>query len=90
MTPQVPLLDRFVTGDEQWIPYDNIKHLYQWICQGNRPAQQLHPKKWDIQGIVHYQLFDNNQTITSKLCSNQLHLLKIVLNKKYSIHPPLW
>ena len=79
-------LDRIVTGDEKWILYNNVKCHHQWISQGNRPVQQprdgLHPKKimlslwWNIQRIVHYELWDNKQSITTNLYCNQLHHLK--------------
>ncbi|XP_014785013.1 histone-lysine N-methyltransferase SETMAR-like [Octopus bimaculoides] len=48
----------------------------------------LHPKKimlsvwWDIKGVIHYELLDNNQTINANLYCEQLRRLKTVLSQK--------
>ncbi|XP_014774733.1 histone-lysine N-methyltransferase SETMAR-like [Octopus bimaculoides] len=70
---QATFLDRCVTGDEKWILYHNVQRRRSWISRRGRPVQQpragLHSKKimtrvwWDIKGIIHYELLDNNQTI---------------------------
>lgn len=33
---QVHFLNRFITGDEKWTVYHNVKHRRQWISQGTR------------------------------------------------------
>ena len=55
---QVLFLDWFVTGDEKWILYHNVRCHRWWISQRNRPAQQsrglLHPKKCHVECMVEY------------------------------------
>ncbi|XP_029639658.1 histone-lysine N-methyltransferase SETMAR-like [Octopus sinensis] len=89
---QTTFLDRLVTGDEKWILYSNVKRRRSWISRRGRPVQQpragLHPKKimlsawWDIKGVIHYELLDNNQTINANLYCEQFRSLKTVLSQK--------
>ncbi|XP_029635055.1 histone-lysine N-methyltransferase SETMAR-like [Octopus sinensis] len=37
---------------------------------------------WNIEGIVHYELLDNNQAITANLYCDHLHHLKAALDRK--------
>ncbi|CAI9717799.1 Hypothetical predicted protein [Octopus vulgaris] len=37
---------------------------------------------WDIKGVIHYELLDNNQTINANLHCEQLRRLKTVLSQK--------
>ena len=83
---QFPFLDRFVTCDDKWIFYHDIKRRRQWISGGNGAVQQprggiyskdmLLNEGWDIQGSVHYELLGNNQKITSNIYCNPLRRLK--------------
>ena len=86
-------VDVFYSPSQQGLLlYRSIKHLCKRISQRNRPAQQptdgLHPKKimlgvwWNIWAIVHYELLNNNQTITSNHYCNQHQGLKTALDKK--------
>ncbi|XP_013793901.1 histone-lysine N-methyltransferase SETMAR-like, partial [Limulus polyphemus] len=44
-----PFLDRFVTADEKWIFYKNVKRRRQWLSNGEKaqpqPKMELHAKK---------------------------------------------
>ena len=58
-------------------------------CQfSNREQDFIHPKNimlriwWEIDAIVHYELLDNNETITVMLYCDQLCHLKAALIRK--------
>ena len=85
-------MDRIVTGDEKWIVYFNIKNKRQWLDPGQTPIptpkNKTHAKKillcvwWDIKGIIHFELLEENQTINSGLYIEQLTRLEEALNQK--------
>ncbi|XP_013786728.1 histone-lysine N-methyltransferase SETMAR-like [Limulus polyphemus] len=63
-----PFLDRFVTGDEKWIFYKNVKVLLSiW---------------WDCKGIIHFELLPTNATINAQVYCQQLERLNAALKKK--------
>ena len=79
-------------GDEKWILYNNVEWKRSWGKQNEppptTPKASLHPKKvmlciwWDWNGVLYYELLQENQTINyNKYCS-QLDQLKAALNKK--------
>lgn len=80
-----PFLHRVVTGDEKWVLYSNNKRQNQWLSPGQRPIPTpqngLHPKKvllcvwWDYIGIIHFELLQPGQTITSEFYCQQLDRL---------------
>ena len=91
-----PLFDRVVTGDEKWVLYDNPKCKRQWLFPKQTPVPTrkpgLHPKKallcvwWNIQGIIHFEVLEPGQTITSDLYCEQLERVNQALINK---HPAL-
>jgi histone-lysine N-methyltransferase SETMAR len=89
-----PFLDQIVTGDEKWILYVNIKRKKQWLSRGQKPVPtakpDLHPQKimlciwWDMRGVIHFELLNSNQTITSELYCQQLDRLNQSLVQNHS------
>lgn len=90
-------LKQIVMGDETWILYNNVE--WKWFG-GNQsesspttPNASLHPKKvmlciwWDLQGILYYELFLENQTIHSNKYCTQLDQLKAALKQKMHYLP---
>ena len=84
-----PFLKRIVTGDEKWVLYVNVERKRQWLDRGQKPLPTakpgLHPKKvllyvwWDWQGVLYFELLDQNQTITADIYCQQLDKLKTAL-----------
>lgn len=80
-----PFFDRLITGDEKWVLYVNNKRDRQWLSPNQRPLPTVkrgrHPKKvllsvwWGINGIVHWELLNDNQTINAELYAQQLERL---------------
>ena len=80
-----------MTGDEKWIPYNNVEQKRSWgkwnELSPTTPKAGLHPKKvmlciwWDWKGVLHYVLLENETINSSKYCS-QLDQLKVVLSEK--------
>ena len=78
-------------GDEKWILYNNVEQKKAWGKQNepppSTPKASLHSKKvmciwWDWKVVLYYELFPENQTIsTTKYCS-QLDQQKAALNEK--------
>lgn len=87
-----PFLDRIVTGDEKWILYTNVVRKNQWLDRGQQavstPKPGLHPRKvmlcvwWDMFGVIHFELLNQGQTITSELYCAQLDRLSSALSVK--------
>jgi histone-lysine N-methyltransferase SETMAR len=87
-----PFLKRIVTGDEKWVLYVNVERKNQWLTPGQKPIPTpkagLHPKKvllcvwWDIEGIIHFELLDMNETITANIYCQQLDRLKAAIKEK--------
>lgn len=84
-------LDRLVTGDEKLIVY-NVQRK-QTLEQSNKLDQSvikadLYPKKamlsvwWDCNGVIFYELFSSDQTISSDKYCEQLDKLKVAIQKK--------
>ncbi|GFT73917.1 histone-lysine N-methyltransferase SETMAR [Trichonephila clavipes] len=89
-----PFLKRMVTGDEQWVTYDNIVRKRSWSkC---REATQTVAKLgltvrkillciwWDWKGIIFYELLPYGQALNSDLYFRQLNRLKLMINQKRS------
>lgn len=84
-------LSDIVTGDETWILYLNRSRKRQWINAeeqpSNVPKADLHPRKimmsiwWDVEGIIYYELLDDN-TVTAELYCNQLDRLSRAIAEK--------
>lgn len=75
-------LDDILTGDEKWILYTNVIRRGEWVNKGETPRAiarpGLHPKKimlsvwWDSEGIVHWELLPDGDTITATVYCEQL------------------
>ena len=84
-------LKRMITGDENWITYDNNVWKRSWSKPGEasqtvaKPV--LTPRKvmlsvwWDWKGIVHDELLEPGQTINLALYCQQLMRLKQAIEK---------
>ena len=87
-----PFLRRIITGDEKWVLYVNVERKKQWLSPSQTPIPTpkagLHPKKvllcvwWDLEGVVHFELLDMNQTINAELYCQQLDRLKAAIDLK--------
>ena len=89
----VPFLKQIVTGDKNWILYNNVERKRSWGKRNEPPPTTpkagLHPKKvrlciwWDWKGVLYYELLPENQTINSKKCCSQLDQLKAAPDEKH-------
>jgi histone-lysine N-methyltransferase SETMAR len=87
-----PFLKGIVTGNKNWIVYNNVERKRSWGRQGERPLPtpkvELHQKKvmlciwWDWKGILYYDLLPRNQTINSDVYFSQLDRLKAAIDQK--------
>lgn len=87
-------LSRIITGDEKWCLYINFKHRKEWLNPDQQPKPRekpdLHPLKtmlsvwWDQKGVIHYELLERNQTITSEIYCQQLRRLEAAICEKRS------
>lgn len=59
-----------------------IVYQSRWKDQFNIQEDIMWSVGWDIDGIVYYELLNNNQTITANLYCDQLHHLKRALKGK--------
>jgi histone-lysine N-methyltransferase SETMAR len=85
-------LDRLVTEDEKWILYNNVQRKCSWAeCgQPSLPMAKvgLHLEKvmlcvrWDLKGILHYQLLNTNETIIADRYHAQLENMKLATAEK--------
>lgn len=84
-----PFFDQFVTCDEKWVFYDNIKRDSYWSEPGQpaqtQPKRNIHSKKvllccwWDIRGLIHFELLEPAQTINTALYCEQLERVQAKL-----------
>jgi histone-lysine N-methyltransferase SETMAR len=87
-----PFFKGIVTGDKNWIVYNNVERKRSWGRQGERPLStpkaELHQKSvmlciwWDWKGILYYDLLPRNQTINSNVYCSQLDRLKAAIDQK--------
>ena len=87
---------RIVIGDEKWILYNNFRRRHQWLGKSARPKpeprEEFHWKKillcvgWDMRGIIHYELLQDNQTITAEYYCQQLKNLAQLLKEAFSFN----
>lgn len=86
------VFDRIVTGDENWIYYDNPKRKAAYVSPGqpgpSQPKQDIHCQKvmlciwWDQTGVVYYEVLESNQTVSADLYVGQLDKLAKALVEK--------
>jgi histone-lysine N-methyltransferase SETMAR len=79
-------LSYLLTSDEKWVLYKNHHRRAQWVDVDEQPAdvakQDLHPKKvllsvwWSINGVVHWELMCEGETITAEVYARQLEAVK--------------
>lgn len=88
-------MHKIVTCDEKWILYDNPKRQKLWLT-AHRPGEpstsiakpNIHAKKvllciwWDQKGVIHYELLQQNQTMTAELYQEQLIRVNDALEEK--------
>jgi histone-lysine N-methyltransferase SETMAR len=87
-----PFLKGIVTGDKNWIVYNNVERTRSRGRQDERPLStpkaELHQMKvmlciwWDWKGILHYDLLLRNQTVNSDVYCSQLDRLKAAIDQK--------
>ncbi|GFY35661.1 mariner Mos1 transposase [Trichonephila clavipes] len=87
-----PFLKQMVTGDKQWVTYDNIVRKRLWSKRSEAAQTVARPgltsKKvllciwWDWKGIIYYELLPYGQTLISDLYSQQLGRLKLATDQK--------
>lgn len=85
-------LSRIITGDEKWCLYINFMHRKQWLNPDQQPKPRekpdIHPRKtmvsvwWDQKGVIHFELLERNQTITSEIYCQQLRRLEAAICDK--------
>ena len=85
-------LYRIVTGDEKWCLYINMKQRKEWLSPSKqvtpRVKQDHHPCKmmlcvWlDWEGIIHYELLEQNQTVNAELYVQQMERLNMAIQEK--------
>ena len=85
-------LHRIVTGDEKWCLYVNVKQRKEWVAPESTPKPRikndLHPKKtmicvwWDWEGLIHWEMLENNKTIEQNLYIAQLHRVNEAIQQK--------
>uniref|UniRef100_A0A7I4YFL3 Transposase n=1 Tax=Haemonchus contortus TaxID=6289 RepID=A0A7I4YFL3_HAECO len=84
-------LNSLITGDENWVLYDNPVRKRQWVNKGEQPElvpkADLHPKKillscwWSRKGMEHWELLEKGQTINATMCVEQLQKLKAYIDR---------
>ena len=89
-----PFLKRMLTGDENWLTYDNVQRKQSWAKSGEAAQTVATPgvtaRKillcvgWVWQGIIHYELLSYGQTLNSDRYCQQLDRLNAVLMQKRS------
>ena len=87
-----PLKNRFITGDEKWIKYENIIRKRSWKMRDEGSETTPKPRStankvmlcvwWDWKGIFHYELLSLGQTINSVLYCDQLERLRQAIERK--------
>jgi histone-lysine N-methyltransferase SETMAR len=87
-------LDLVLTEDEKWVLYVNVVRRKEWVPRGERATPTarpgLHPKKvllcmwWDTEGVVHWELLPQGQTITAEVYCRQLDRVAETLAEKRS------
>lgn len=85
-------LESIITGDESWIRYDNTTRQAFWIPPGAGPPTQpkvgIHCCKimvsvfWDAQGMLYWELLEDNQTINANIYTEQLQKLAAAVREK--------
>jgi histone-lysine N-methyltransferase SETMAR len=93
---QEDFLKQIVTGDEKWVLYANPKRKKAWLQPGSSSTvvakPGLYPKKmllcvwWNWQGVLHYELLPQGETVTAAKYCLQLNDLKAAIAVK---HPAL-
>ncbi|GJQ72694.1 hypothetical protein Trydic_g1351 [Trypoxylus dichotomus] len=86
------VLHRIITGDKEWIHYDNPKCKLAWVKPGelvpSKPKRNNHGLKvmlciwWDVRGIVYYELLKPSETINFQLYRHQLVCFKQTIQEK--------
>lgn len=85
-------LESIITGDESWVFYENdTRHAF-WVPPGEQPPAQpkpgFHGNKlllsvfWDSQGMLFWELLDNNQTVNANIYTEQLRKLADAVREK--------
>ena len=85
-------MHRIITGDENWIYYENPKRFKAWIkpCETGSlsPKCDIHCSKvmlciwWDQKDIVFYELLQPDKTVNAPLYKEQLTQLSLELQHK--------
>ena len=84
----------FVTGDKKWIYFNNLKRKKSWVDPGqpSTSKRNIYGYKtmlciwWDMQGVVYYELFKLNESITGDWYQLQLnHLNKALFEKRPAV-----
>ena len=87
-----PILNRMITGDKKWITYENIirKRAY---CEPEKPSPSTSTPnltlnkrmlciRWDIRGLIHYELLKPSEKLNSEKYCQQLDDLKTAVQEK--------
>lgn len=87
-----PFLSLIVTGDEKWCLYVNMKNRKEWVDKDQqatpRVKQGLHPLKsmlcvwWNMEGIIHWELLEKNNTINAEVYCQQMRRLAEAVRQK--------
>jgi histone-lysine N-methyltransferase SETMAR len=90
---EAPFLDRLVTCDEKWVNHQNPRQFRHWSSPGEPPLKvpkiSLHPPKsllcvwWCSYGIIHWELLQRGQTVTSEVYCRQLETANNQLRVKF-------
>lgn len=84
---------RIVTSDEKWVYLANPNRQNNWLDPGQSPIQV--PKRdrfskklllcvwWNFEGVIHFELLENNVAIDADLYCSQLDRMYTKLKQKY-------
>ena len=85
-------LDFIATSDEKWTRFDNRSRKRQWLSRDEQakstPKPDFHGDKvmlcvwWNTKGLVHFELLDPDQKITTQLYSQKLNRMYQALRRK--------
>lgn len=86
-------LKRIVTSDEKWIYFSNPNNAHVWLDDTEEPQMTVKRKPfdkkvmisvwWNYEGVIHFELIPEGQTINSDLFCEQLNRLDEIMLAKY-------
>ncbi|KAL1139104.1 hypothetical protein AAG570_009164 [Ranatra chinensis] len=81
-----PFLKIIITGDENWIIYQNMECKRSWEKRGDLPKKVMLSIWWDWRAVDFYELLTTNRTINWDVYCDQLDKLNAAIHQN---HPEL-